>query len=312
VTPSASWLDPFAASSSSAFVVSGLLVGVFIYWGWESCVNLTEETRDSRRASGRAAVLSTVILVGIYVATTMAVIAFLGPAATGRFEDETILATSASAALGSPLDKLVLLAVVVSALASTQTTILPASRTLLSMARQQALPARLGAVHPRFMTPHVSTIAVGAVALVWYLALNSLLADFLAQTLLALSLLIAFYYSLTGFACVVYFRHELLRSVRNLVLIGVAPLIGAVVLAFLLVRATIEFVANPADNSETGTTWLGVAPPLVIGLGFLLLGVALMVAWRAGGHRQFFGRRPETASPDLMVPGERVSGTTTR
>ena len=27
--------------------MAGLLTGVFIYWGWESAVNLTEEVEDS-------------------------------------------------------------------------------------------------------------------------------------------------------------------------------------------------------------------------------------------------------------------------
>jgi amino acid transporter len=66
--------------------------------------------------------------------------------------------------LGSPLDKLVVLAIITSALSSTQTTILPASRTTLSMARQGAFPKAFGEVHPRFLTPHVSTIVIGAVA----------------------------------------------------------------------------------------------------------------------------------------------------
>ena len=31
----------------------GLLTGVFIYWGWESAVNLTEEVEDSATAPAR-------------------------------------------------------------------------------------------------------------------------------------------------------------------------------------------------------------------------------------------------------------------
>lgn len=305
ITPQASWLNPFAATSFDAFVVSGLLVGVFIYWGWESCVNLNEETQDSRRASGLAAVASTAILLVTYLVTTGALLGFLGPATTGESEDEAILATTAAGVLGSPLDGLVILAVVLSALASTQTTILPASRTLLSMARQGALPARLGKVHPRYLTPHVATVAVGAVALLWYVVLNGLVEDFLAQTLLALSLLIAFYYSLTGFACVVLYRRELVRSVRNFVMIGVAPLLGAVALAYILFRAALEFVVDAEGTSETGATWLGVAPPLVIGVGFLVLGVVLMLAWRTLGRGTFFDRRPETVGRELV---SRTSG----
>jgi hypothetical protein len=117
----------------------------------------------------------------------------------------------------------------------------------------------------------------------------------------SLSLLIAFYYSLTGFACVVYFRRELLRSARNFLTIGVAPLIGAVVLGYVLVRSVREFIVDAEGTSETGEVWLGVAPPLVIGLGLLLAGVAAMAAWRVAGSRAFFERRPQTAPPEVAA-----------
>ena len=35
----------------------------------------------------------------------------------------------------------------------------------------------------------------------------------------SLGLMIAFYYGLTGFACVVYYRRELFKSVKNFVFI---------------------------------------------------------------------------------------------
>ena len=54
IEPSWSWFSPFAIDSTDALITS-LLLGVFIYWGWESAVNLTEETEDSRRAPGLAA-----------------------------------------------------------------------------------------------------------------------------------------------------------------------------------------------------------------------------------------------------------------
>ncbi len=51
IDPSLSWLWPWEVSTFDALVL-GLLTGVFIYWGWESAVNLNEETEDStaRRA----------------------------------------------------------------------------------------------------------------------------------------------------------------------------------------------------------------------------------------------------------------------
>jgi amino acid transporter len=300
--PEAAWLSPFGAGSFDAFVVSGLLVAVFVYWGWESAVNLTEETRDGRRASGRAAVLSTVVLLVVYLVTATALIGIVGPEAAGRFEDEAVLAHAATSALGAPLDKLVVLGVVVSALASTQTTIIPASRTLLSMGRRHAVPAGLAAVHERFRTPHVATVAVGAVALVWYVGLSLLAESFLLEALLALSLLIAFYYALSGFACVVVYRRGLTGSVRRFLLVGVVPLLGALTLTLLLARSVGVFVADPKGESESGSVWLGVAPPLVIAVGSMLVGAGVMLVWRATGGRSFFARPGDARAPQGRRP----------
>ena len=53
--PELSWFSPFAIDSPSLLTL-GLLTGVFIYWGWESAVNLNEETEGSDTAPGLAAV----------------------------------------------------------------------------------------------------------------------------------------------------------------------------------------------------------------------------------------------------------------
>ena len=58
-------------------------------------------------------------------------------------------------------------------------------------------------------------------ATVWYVIVNSLSENFLFDTLSALSLMIAFYYALSGIACVIYYRRELPKSVRNFLFIGV-------------------------------------------------------------------------------------------
>jgi amino acid transporter len=302
IDPSLSWLNPFEVSSLSV-LVAGMLTGVFIYWGWESAVNLTEETEDSVSAPGVAGVTSTVILLVTYISVTVAVVAYAGPALLEEFaDDEGIFSTLAADVLGSPLDKLVVLAILTSALASTQTTILPASRTTLSMARADAMPAVLGKVHPRFYTPHVSTITIGVVATAWYVGVSAFSENFLFDTLTALALMIAFYYALTGIACVIYYRRELTKSVTNFLFIGVAPLVGALTLGYLFVKATIDF-ADPAE-SYTGSSLFGIGLPSVIGVGFLLLGFVLMLIWRAGGHSDYFDRRPFEAVPPDVATGK--------
>jgi amino acid transporter len=299
LTPELSWFSPFAVDSLDALIL-GVLTGVFIYWGWESAVNLNEETEGSATAPGLAAVLSTVVLLVTYVLTTTAVVAFAGLGQIADFEDDAgIFGALATDVLGSPLDKLVVIAIITSALSSTQTTILPASRTILSMARQGAVPEAFGRVHPRFLTPHISTIVIGIIAAIWFGVLFPLSENFVYDSLTALSLMIAFYYALTGFACAIYYRHELTKSVKNLLFIGVGPVVGGTILGYLFFKAIDEY--RQVDQSYSGSALFGIAIPVVLGVGLLLLGVVLMLVWRLTGHDRFFGRRTETVDPEVAA-----------
>ncbi|MFF3851113.1 APC family permease [Streptomyces sp. NPDC002328] len=296
VTPSIGWLNPFGAGGAS--LTAALLLGVFIYWGWESAVNLTEEVEHSETAPGKAAVWSTVILLVTYVAVAFAVVAYAGTTflAENAAEEEFLFALLAGEAMGG-WDWVVLLAVSTSALASTQTTIIPASRTALSMARRHALPHHFARINPRFRTPDVSTWWVAGIAIVWYVVVNRISANALFDSLTALSLLIAFYYALTGVACVVYYRRHLTESVHHFLFIGLGPLIGAALLSWLLVESVGD-MSDPA-NSYSGVSWFGLGPPLVIGVGITLTGVVLMVVWRLMAPA-FWAERPGVADPDLV------------
>jgi amino acid transporter len=277
LTPEWSWLDPFGAGGAA--LPGGLLLGVFAYWGWESAVNLTEETTDRRRAPGRAAVLSTVVLLLTYLGVATAVLAFAGTGwlAGNADEEEAVFALLSSEVLGG-WDWVVLLAVATSAIASTQTTIIPASRTALSMARRAALPARFATISPERRTPDVSTWWVAAVGIAWYVGVGLVSENALYDSITGLSLLIALYYGMTGIACAVYFRRRVLSGVRDFLLLGVGPLIGAAMLGWLLVLSVRDLA--DAENSYTGQAWFGVGPPLVIGVGVMAAGVALMLWWR--------------------------------
>ena len=83
-----------------------------------------------------------------------------------------------------------------------------------------------GKIDPRHRTPDVSTWWVAGIAIVWYVGIYQVSANALFDSLTALSLLIAFYYALTGVACAVYYRKHLLESAKNLILIGIGPLVG--------------------------------------------------------------------------------------
>jgi amino acid transporter len=290
-TPSISWLNPFA--EGGAALTAGLLLGVFAYWGWESAVNLTEETQDSESTPGKAAIFSTVVLLVTYLSVAYAVVAFAGTTflADNAGEEESIFALLGEQVLGG-WDWILLLAVSTSALASTQTTIIPASRTGLSMARRMAMPHRLAHIHPRYRTPDVSTWTVAAIASAWYVVINIISENALFDSLTALSLLIAFYYALTGIACAIYYRKQLLRSASNLLLIGVGPVIGSIMLIWLLIRSISDL--NDPESSSTGVAWFGFGPPLVIGVAIFLVGIVFMVAWRWHDAR-YWRERPSIA-----------------
>jgi amino acid transporter len=136
---------------------------------------------------------------------------------------------------GAVFTHLLLLMVLSSAAASTQTTILPTARTTLSMAAYKALPGSFARTHPRYLTPTVSTVAMGAISVALYVAMNFMSsgANVIADAVIAIGLFIAFYYGLTGFACAWYYRRNLTSSARNLWMQGILPVLGGLMLFFL-------------------------------------------------------------------------------
>src|SRR5690349_6915102 len=272
VMPSLEWFSPFGIGSVGA-LTSGALVAIFIYWGWDTLVCVNEETEDAETVPGKAAVLSVLILVGIYLIVSTAAIAFGGVDRLASDSSGDVLGLLAGDVFGSPLlGKVMIVAVLTSAAASTQTTILPTSRTAMSMARAKAAPRALAEVHTRYLTPHVATWVMGGLSIAWYVGLTIVSSNILFDSIAALGLMIAFYYGMTGFACAWYYRRALTRSVSGLLLAGVAPFVGGAILAFVFIRSCFDLGRADAGS----TTYFGIGSPLVIGVGFLLVGVVLM------------------------------------
>lgn len=296
-----SWLDPTAISSFSAFT-AGLSLSLFIYWGWDTCLTVNEETAGSARTPGRAALLTMLVIIVTYVgvAIVVQVYAGVGTEGTGLGNPETednVLAALAGPVMGPGLAFLLFLAVVASSASSLQTTFLPTTRTMLAMGTYGALPQRLAEVHPRFRAPSTATLVAGAATAAFYVGMTLISENVLIDTIYALGLMICFYYGLTAYACVWYFRHELRRSARDLVFKGVLPLLGALMLTAVFVQTAVDTL-DPAYGS--GSSVFGVGSVFVVGIGLLLLGVVLMLAWRAR-HPEFFrGQTLRVDTPSLV------------
>ncbi|MGZ4186428.1 MAG: APC family permease [Solirubrobacteraceae bacterium] len=271
---SASWFNPFDLSWGA--LIDGVLLGIFIYWGWDSGVAVNEESRDKHRGPGKAAVLSTVILLLIYVAVSAAAQAFHGTAFLANNSDDVLNALG-TGVFGSGLDKLLIICVLTSASASTQTTILPTARTTLSMAKWNAIPQAFGRIHPRFFTPTFSTLLMGGLSIAWTVALLAFNPnqDVLGDTISALGFAVCFYYGFTGLACALYFRRDLFKSARNFIFAGLIPVVGGLMMAYVAIKAYSYY--NTAGNNYSKPV-AGIETPIFVGIGGLILGIILMFA----------------------------------
>ncbi|GAB2573924.1 APC family permease [Microlunatus antarcticus] len=306
ITPSLTWLWPSGLSLNA--LVTAVLIAVFIYWGWDSAVAVNEETKDPATTPGRAAILSTLLLLATYAIVSIAMVAFAGVGDSGvglgneANADDIFAALGTQvfgdSALGHVMEVLLVITVLTSASASTQTTILPTARTSLSMAAYRAVPARFARIHPTHLSPSTSTIWMGAISIVFYVGMTLISENILADSIAAVGLLIAFYYGLTGFACVWFYRRTLTSSLRNFVMRGLFPLLGGVMLLGAFVIASYQY-AQP-DFGETSI--FGIGGVFVLGIGSLLLGVVLMLAWQARHPAYFRGETlPKLAADELLL-----------
>ena len=291
IKPSLAWFNPFALDFGSA-IAPAILVAVFIYWGWDSAVSVNEETEDPSKTPGRAAVISTFLLLATYALVTMAAVAFAGVGTRGIGLGNPDNADDVFSAIGPALfgnsvighiGMLLLSAsILTSASASTQTTILPTARTALSMAVYKAIPERFARIHPRFLTPTWSTVAMGLVSAVFYLVFTMISANLLSALIGSIGLMIAFYYGLTGFACFWYYRRTVTSSPRNFIMRGIFPLAGGLMLTAAFVYGLIQFSAPDwlQDSNGRDVTIFGIGAEAVVGVGALVIGFVLLLVWR--------------------------------
>ena len=314
VSPSLSWLLP-THLSLSAFI-TGLILMLFIYWGWDTAVSVNEETKDKAKTPGRAAIISTVILLITYAIVIFGIQSFAGIGTKGiglanSAHEFDVLSVAGSAIFGTSgfgtfLSRLLILMVLTSASASTQTTILPTARTTLSMAAYKAIPAAFAKIHPKYLTPTVSTLVMGAVSIALYIPFNYIAGgNPIGNAVTAIGLYIAFYYGLTALSCVWYYRKTLTSSARNLWMQGILPLLGWLIMwAAGIYSLQSDWVATNSLTSWTvpGLHW-EVGGIFLIALGAALVGVLGFIFMRVTAPA-FFKKQTLTRGTPTLVPDE--------
>ena len=294
------WFSPFSMSVGT--LLQGLLLGVFLYWGWDTGVSVNEESQNSSTGPGRSALTSTLVLIGIFLLVSVAAQAYAGTGYLGDSNNanDIFSAGLAKGVLGS-LHWLLTVAVLTSATAATQTTILPAARAALSMARRGAIPKAFAEIHNRNLVPGTATVWAGILSLIWFVAIELISTNVLGDCVAGLGFLVCYYYGFTGFASAIFFRRELGKSARNLFVLGILPVLGGLVLMVVFVKGIIYYghAANDYSKPLFGLgvpDWIGI---LGIGSGFVL-----MMIRRVTAPRFFRERRMVAGDPIVTVTPE--------
>ncbi len=315
ITPTWSWFNPMQGGFTG--FVTGIILMLFIYWGWDTAVAINEETKDPAKTPGRAAILSTVILLVTYVLVILSAQSFAGVGTSGiglgnSNNTGDVLSVLGSAVFGGNgiglvLSRLLVLMVLSSAAASTQTTILPTARTTLSMATYKALPKSFAKMHPRYLTPTVSTITMGVISALLYLAFNYISKGFvIADAVTAIGLYIAFYYGMTGFACAWYYRKTLRDSQRNLWMRGILPALGGLIM--YAAGAWSIWADWDVATGNSSTSWLmPFWPHWYLGGAFIIAFISGLVGflaaiWFRFAQPAFFRKETLTRSTPTLVP----------
>jgi len=252
---------PAFSNTGDGAWAAGVLVAVFLYWGWDSSFSVNEESRNPRSTPAIAALIANGVLIILYVVVAWAAVAYAGVDPLTEIADDDFFAALGTELLGSAGGNLLIAAVLVSALASTQTTILPTARTMLSMARQDAFPGQFARISARYQTPSVSTWVFAGASVLIYVTLVLTSDAVLADSVAAVSVLVSLYYLATAAAVPVYFRGQLQGRVLQRVIV---PVLAAVSFVVVLVWAVAD---------------VGTGPLVVVGVT-MVVGAAIMFSMK--------------------------------
>jgi amino acid transporter len=252
------WFNPFSLQGFTG-LAAGAVLGVFFFWGWDTAANLNEEGSDNRENPGKAGMISMVVLLVLFLIAAAAMQSLLG-AAQINSQGANALVFFATRLAPAPISFLMAIAILSSSLATTQTTLLPSSRLSYSMARDGVFPGIFGIVHKSWQTPWVGTIMTFILCSLGILltTLSSDVNNTFANMISDIGVLVAIYYGATGIACAWAFRRVLLRSPKNLILIGILPMIGGIFLFWI----GYQVIASGVSAAIPVLITLGLGVPL--------------------------------------------------
>jgi amino acid transporter len=216
---------------ASAAVVCG-----FLYAGWESPLILGEESTEPNFHPGRAAILGISFLALWYA---FLILIFQGIASPAQLlsHGTDVLSYAGGLLLPDPWGRLLPIAVFSAVFATTQMQLVESSRVMFAMARDGLMPTGLSRLSERFKTPWVTGLLLGLIppiVLIPYLA-SSGATTAIGDAISADGLLYLLMYGIIALSCVWYYRRLVTSDSRNLLISGLVPLAGGMMMLFLFV-----------------------------------------------------------------------------
>jgi len=267
-----------------AGLITGLLIAIFLYSGWDTAAYVGEEAKGKQ--AGSAAILSVVILFFIY---SFVIFAFQGiaPFGTMQANEANILAFVGDKIGGGFWKDVMIIAVLGGTLASLQAAIVSSGRISFAMGRDRVFPKFFDNVHPRWRTPWNATILLGLlnVVFLWGATLFSSIGSALDNIVSTLGLMAAIFYFMTAFTAIWFYRKAITKSAANFILGGVFPGVGAAFMAFVIIYSLVT-------GQLTFTN-------IVFGFGLALVGLVLSFVSQGVGHANFYSD-PSTSFGDQV------------
>ena len=265
------WFSPSSFGTSQKFF-AGALVAAFYYWGWDVTANLNEETKGSHKTPGQGAII------GMFITFLLFEVFTIGSNMVLSDKDITDNSANILGVLGQKVwpgtpGKLIVVAVLLSTVATLETQLIQVTRTMFSMGRDGTLARSFGKVHKKYKTPVFATITITFVGIGLFVGSQFIgsLGTIMTDAIAAIGVQISIYYALAGYSVVVLFRKMIFKSFKNFILMGLWPLIGALFMTTMFIK-----VIPTLDNVTK-----------IVGFGTIALGLIPMLWYWSRGHIYF-------------------------
>ena len=272
------WFLPSGFPDFKTFM-TGMLVAIFYYFGWDVSSNVAEETKGEHVTPGKSGVCGMVNIMVAMVAITVTAQMCLSREQI-RNNPAAVLTMLGKAVLPAPWGSIAVLAVVLSTLGAIETQLIQMSRTLFSMGRDRVLHEKFCEIHHTYETPWLAGVFVLAFSLltIWLSSYCHSVNKLMGTLIGTVSVMVSFYYGMTGLACGWYYRRTLHLDWENALMRGAFPVASGL---FLLLAGGMQLPT------------LGIAASLVT-CGAVAAGLIPMVFYRLKYKSEFYSSALES------------------